>query len=322
MEKTCKFNQRKNQNKSSIHFRWLLPVTLCNSLHVLIKTGFPQIFNTAIIVFCFIKRYFFIFTDCIVTMITSINTVCSMHQAFYIWNHLPTGHSWPFKYVGTILNHFLKIWRFSAVVFTDQHRRESFKIASTCLLPPTHFSQFLVVYILIWTLRPFQSIWYNGTFILNETYHAPNGSLSKVGVGGKSKFVILNPLNGFGWKSRLFSGILIVYIDLFIWVKMTSVWVYDVLWVMDKQTVLDLWSKLVLVGPWFGSWNLVLDQNKHGLLNSGLRFVWTNQSRILITKTEESAGKVNFECQESDIVMRYTLNTLFRILSKLFPYLS
>ena len=169
-----------------------------NFLLVLIKIGYRVIFVTAIIVLCFIKRYFFIFTDDIVPGITGIYTVCSMHQAFNIWNHSPTSHQAELKSVTNPISHFkVHFW-----MHFDMH----------CMT----------------LVSSVYDLWYNNTFILNETYHAPNGSLSKVGVGGKSKFVILNPLNGFGWKSRLWQ-ILIEHWS-FIWVKMiisTSSWNQD-----------------------------------------------------------------------------------------------
>ena len=197
---------------------------------MLIIPGFPVIFSTAIIVFCFIKRYFFIFTDGIETLISIIYTVCCMHQAFYVRNHLPTGH-------------YLFVTR-----------------------PYYHqpiFSQFWVVYILIWILRPLQSIRYNGTFILNETYHAPNGSLSKVGVGGKSKFVILNPLNGFGWKSRLFCGMYwFIYPgqhdqSLSGFTSMSSGWADCPLLIRSDMKIWSSpirWCELIWSCPWSKNW--------------------------------------------------------------------
>ena len=140
------------------------------------------------------------------------------------------------------------------------------------------------MYILIWTLRPLKSIWCNGTFILNETYHAPNGSLSKVGVGGKSKFVILNPLNGFGWKSRLFCGkYWFSYLGRNDLSGLTMTSASSISWPLlvrrRKIWPSPNWKCL--------NWKCNLDLDKRVRLNRrpfnpGLIFVWTNQSRIFI----------------------------------------
>ena len=77
-------------------------------------------------------------------------------------------------------------------------------------------------------------------------------------------------------------------------------------------------------------WKCDLDRDKRVRLNRrpfnpGLMFVWTSQSRIFINlsiQNEEYAEKFNFAKNLILLwdVTRYTEKTLFRILSKLFPY--